>query len=158
VWGDAILIEKLRRCLETILGLRARFGVFLEQVCVQLTESGVFDWAGVYWLRRGRVELVALSGRYDMKMRLDMGEGVVGKAAQEGELVCAETLGDLWGKRRGGVCIAVPIEMEKRVVGVLAAGLEGKNELCGDVKGIFKRICEEVGRRYAAAQSRGRQE
>ena len=90
-----------------------------------------------------------------MKMRLEVGEGVAGKAAQEGEWVCAETLGDLWGKKRSGTCIAVPIEVEKRVVGVLAAGLEGARELCGDAKELFKTISEEVGRRYKIAQSRG---
>lgn len=138
--------------------MKARFGAFLEQVCTQLTESAGFDWAGVYWLRRGRLELVALSGEYGMKMRLEVGEGVAGKAAQKGEPVCAETLGDLWGKKRGGTCIAVPIEVERRVVGVLAAGLVGEREIWGDVEGVFKTISEEIGRRYRIAQSRGGQQ
>ena len=93
-----------------------------------------------------------------MKMRLEVGEGVVGRAAQEGKGVCAETLGDLWGERRGGVCIAVPIKVEGRVVGVLAAGLEGERGIQGDVTGVFKAISEEIGRRYRIAQSRGGQQ
>ena len=129
--------------------MRARFGAFLERVCSQLKETG-FDWAGIYWLRGGRLELVAYSGPYTMRMRLDVGEGVAGRAAEGGEMVWAETLGDLWEKEQKGVCVAVPIKAEGRVLGVLGAGYGGRFDVGESVEALLEAVADEISRRFRA--------